>query len=111
MVVGAYRWRRTAAPSQFSNFGEKCTWSRPMMKCRRLQQLVASTRARTRALRKAPQIYTVRCRSSLDRVHGGENGPGRNRQQHGKEERFDGKLADALMRKLACQSAERPAYS
>ena len=109
--VGAYRWRRTAVPSRFGNFGEKCIWPRPMMKRPRLQQLVASKRARVRSLRKSPQIYTVRCRSSLDHVHGGENGPGRNRQQDGKQERFDRKLTTALMRKLAGQFAEPSAYS
>ena len=65
-----------------------------------------SLQARTREIiAKSPQIYTVRCRSSLDHVHGGENGPGRNRQQDGKQEPFDRKLATALMRKLARQFA------
>ena len=46
----------------------------------------------------------VLARSALqkftDRLRGSENGPGRNRQQDGKEERFDGKLPPALMRKI-----------
>ena len=52
-------------PFTVGNFGEKWIWPRPMMKRPRLQQLVASKRARVRSLRKSPQIYTVRCRSSL----------------------------------------------